>query len=67
MACLRDVPNGGCRVDFEADNLSQNFFFGLQGVVFDVGYMVKRQVHAALSVKRTKTDKTDAHRTRSRG
>ena len=40
--------------------MSQNLFFGLQSKGFEVVCMEARQVSAALSAMRNKTDKTDA-------
>ncbi|MEO9517080.1 MAG: IS110 family transposase [Paracoccaceae bacterium] len=48
------------RVGFEAGAMSQHLFFGLQSEGFDVVCMEARQVSAALSAMRNKTDKTDA-------
>lgn len=60
QACLLDVPPGQCRVGFESGAMSQHLFFGLKKVGFDVVCMEARQVNAALSAMRNKTDKTDA-------
>ena len=60
VACLRDVPHGLCRIGFESGAMSQHLYFGLQGAGFDVVCMEARQVNAALSAMRNKTDKTDA-------
>lgn len=48
------------RFGFEAGAMSQFLFFGLQAVGFSVVRMEARQVNAALSAMRNKTDKTDA-------
>ncbi|MGB5862741.1 MAG: IS110 family transposase [Sulfitobacter sp.] len=48
------------RVGFEAGTMSQYLFFGLQAEGFDVVCMEARQVNAALSAMRNKTDKNDA-------
>ncbi len=48
------------RIGFEAGAMSQHLFFGLQGEGFDVVCMEARQVSAALSAMRNKTDRTDA-------
>ena len=48
------------RVGFEAGTMSQHLFFGLQAESFDVVCMEARQVNAALSAMRNKTDKNDA-------
>ncbi len=47
------------RVGLEAEMMSRHLYFGLQTVGFDVVCMDARQVHAALSAKRNKTDKND--------
>lgn len=60
-ACLHDVPQGPCRIGFESGAMSQYLFFGLKKAGFDVVCMEARQVNAALSAMRNKTDKTDAH------
>ena len=43
--------------------MSQHLFFGLKAKRFNVVCMEARQVNAALSVMRNKTDKNDAHGT----
>lgn len=48
------------RVGFEAGTMSQHLFFGLQAEGYDVVCMEARQVSAALSAMRNKTDKNDA-------
>jgi len=48
------------RVGFEAGTLSQYLTYGLQSAGFDVVCMEARQVKAALSAMRNKTDKHDA-------
>lgn len=58
--CLAKFPNAIERVGFEAGAMSQHLFFGLQEEGFDVVCMEARQVSAALSAMRNKTDKTDA-------
>ena len=58
--CLAKFPNPIERVGFEAGAISQHLFFGLQENGFDVVCMEARQVSAALSAMRNKTDKTDA-------
>ena len=60
VACLREVPHGQCRIGFETGAMSQHLYFGLQKAGFDVVCMEARQVNAALSAMRNKTDKTDA-------
>ncbi|EDZ41362.1 transposase [Rhodobacteraceae bacterium HTCC2083] len=58
--CLRAFPYPIERVGFEAGTMSQHLFFGLTKVGFDVVCMEVRQVNAALSAMRNKTDKNDA-------
>jgi transposase len=58
--CLARFPNPIERIGFEAGAMSQHLFFGLQENGFDVVCMEARQVSAALSAMRNKTDKTDA-------
>lgn len=58
--CLVRFPSSGLRIGFEAGAMSQHLFFGLQAAGFDVVCMEARQVNAALSAMRNKTDKTDA-------
>ena len=48
------------RIGFEAGTMSQLLFHGLQAEGFEVACMETRQVAAALSAMRNKTDKTDA-------
>lgn len=59
IACLRDAGPVE-RVGFEAGVMSQHLFHGLQAAGFDVVCMEARQVAAALSAMRNKTDKNDA-------
>lgn len=58
--CLAGFDYAIERIGFEAGAMSQHLFFGLQGEGFDVVCMEARQVSAALSAMRNKTDKTDA-------
>ncbi|ESQ81456.1 IS110 family transposase [Asticcacaulis benevestitus] len=58
--CLREFPHPLERVGFEAGAMSQHLFFGLQACGFEVVCMEARQVMAALSAMRNKTDKNDA-------
>ena len=58
--CLSDLPDDGLRIGFKAGAMSQHLFFGLRAAGFDVVCMEARQVNAALSAMRNKTDKTDA-------
>lgn len=48
------------RIGFEAGTMSQMLFHGLTAEGFEVGCMESRQVAAALSAMRNKTDKADA-------
>lgn len=59
-ACLRGWPHSLKQVGFEAGAMSQHLFFGLKETGFDVVCMEARQVNAALSAMRNKTDRTDA-------
>ena len=59
-ACLEAFDHPVERVGFEAGTSSQHLFFGLQSLGFDIVCMEARQVNAALSAMRNKTDKTDA-------
>jgi transposase len=59
-ACLEAFDHPVERVGFEAGALSQHLCFGLQCLGFDIVCMEVRQVSAALSAMRNKTDKTDA-------
>ena len=61
-ACLEAFDHPVERVGFEAGALSQHLYFGLQSLGFDIVCMEARQVNAALSAMRNKTDKTDAER-----
>jgi transposase len=58
--CLKMFGHPVERVGFEAGALSQHLFFGLQAEGFDIVCMEARQVNAALSAMRNKTDKNDA-------
>jgi transposase len=58
--CLAGFPHPIERVGFEAGTMSQHLFFGLTGEGFEVVCMEARQVNAALSAMRNKTDKNDA-------
>jgi transposase len=58
--CLSRFPSSNLRIGFEAGAMSQFLFFGLRSAGFDVVCMEARQVNAALSAMRNKTDKTDA-------
>lgn len=58
--CLRAFSHSVTRVGFESGTMSQYVFFGLQAEGFDVVCMEARQVKAALSAMRNKTDRNDA-------
>lgn len=59
-ACLRAVERDISRVGFEAGVMSQHLYAGLIEAGFDTVCMEARQVCAALSAMRNKTDKNDA-------
>lgn len=59
-ACLKAFRHPVERIGFEAGTMSQHLFYGLTGEGFDVVCMEARQVNAALSAMRNKTDKNDA-------
>ncbi|APO87480.1 MULTISPECIES: IS110 family transposase [Marivivens] len=58
--CLNAFGHPIVRIGFEAGALSQYLFFGLKDKGFEIVCMEARQVSAALSAMRNKTDKTDA-------
>jgi len=58
--CLSEFEFPIERVGLEAGTMSQHLYFGLQAAGFDVVCMESRQVNAALSAMRNKTDKNDA-------
>ena len=58
--CLAEFPHPIERIGFEAGTMSQHLYFGLKAEGFDVVCMEARQVNAALSAMRNKTDKNDA-------
>ena len=60
VRCLQDFPVATMRIGFEAGAMSQHLFYGLRTAGLDVVCMEARQVNAALSAMRNKTDKTDA-------
>ncbi len=60
VRCLENFPPSGLRIGFESGAMSQHLYFGLRRAGFDVVCMEARQVNAALSAMRNKTDKTDA-------
>ena len=41
-ACLRDVPQGECRIGFESGAMSQHLYFGIRKAGFDVVCMEGR-------------------------
>ena len=59
-ACLRDFGQEVAVVGFEAGTLSQPLAHGLGGEEFEVVCLETRQVKAALSAMRNKTDRNDA-------
>ncbi|SLN33516.1 IS110 family transposase [Ruegeria meonggei] len=59
-AFLKSFGRPVVRIGFEAGTMSQHLFFGLTNEGFDVVCMEARQVNAALSAMRNKTDKNDA-------
>ena len=58
--CLSEFEFPIERVGFEAETMSQHLYFGLEAAGFDVVCMEARQVNAALSAMRNKTDRNDA-------
>ncbi|WP_291731853.1 IS110 family transposase [Leisingera sp. F5] len=58
--CLKSFAHPIARIGFEAGTMSQHLFYGLTNNGFDVACMEARQVSAALSAMRNKTDKNDA-------
>ncbi len=58
--CLANFPHPIERIGFEAGTMNQHLYFGLKAEGFDVVCMEARQVNAALSAMRSKTDKNDA-------
>ncbi len=59
-AYLNALPVSIQRIGFESGTLSQHLFYGLKAEGFDVVCMEARQVSAALSAMRNKTDRNDA-------
>ena len=57
---LREFDKPITKLGFEAGVMSQMLFHGLQALGYDVVCMEARQVSAALSAMRNKTDKNDA-------
>jgi len=58
--CLEQFGHPITRIGFEAGTMSQTLFHGLKAAGYDVVCMEARQVYAALSAMRNKTDKNDA-------
>lgn len=58
--CLSEFEFPIERVGLEAGTMSQHLYFGLQAAGFNVVCLEARQVNAALSAMRNKTDKNDA-------
>lgn len=58
--CLKSFAHPIARIGFEAGTMSQHLFYGLTNNGLDVVCMETRQVSAALSAMRNKTDKNDA-------
>ncbi len=58
--CSKGFAHLIVRAGFEAGTMSQHLFYGLTNNGFDVVCMEARQVSAALSAMRNKTDKNDA-------
>jgi len=58
--CLRKFGKPIEKLGFEAGTMSQTLFYGLTGLGYDTVCMEARQVSAALSAMRNKTDKNDA-------
>ena len=61
VRCLRELGEPIHQVGLEAGTLTQHLTYGLRESGFDVVCMEARQVNAALSAMRNKTDKHDAH------
>ena len=60
VRCLREFGEPIHQVGLEAGTLTQHLTYGLKEAGFDVVCMEARQVNAALSAMRNKTDKHDA-------
>lgn len=60
VACLKSFSQEITSVGLEAGTLTQYLTYGLQAAGYEVICMEARQVHAALSAMRNKTDKNDA-------
>ena len=59
---LARFPSPVTRIGFEAGTMSQHLYFGLRDRGLDVVCMEARQVNAALSAVRNKTDRNYARR-----
>ena len=60
VRCLREFGEPIHQIGLEAGTLTQHLTYGLKEAGFDVVCMEARQVNAALSAMRNKTDKNDA-------
>lgn len=60
IACIWAFNPGIRSIGFEAGTLTQYLTYGLQAAGFEVICLEARQVSAALSAMRNKTDKNDA-------
>ncbi len=60
VACLQGLDHEISAIGLEAGVLTQYLTYGLQAAGYEVVYMEARQVKAALSAMRNKTDKNDA-------
>jgi len=60
VACLKKFSPEIKSIGFEAGTLTQNLSYGLQAAGYEVICLEARQVSAALSAMRNKTDKNDA-------
>jgi transposase len=58
--CIRALDRPVTMIGFEAGTMSQHLYHGLRAEGFDVVCMEARQVSAALSAMRNKTDRNDA-------
>ena len=60
VACLKSFSEDSVSVGFEAGTLTQYITYGLPAAGYEVICLEARQVSAALSAMRNKTDKNDA-------
>ncbi len=60
VRCLAEFGEPIAKIGFEAGVLSQHLTYGLRAAGYEVVCMEARQVHAALSAMRNKTDRNDA-------